>query len=489
MSSRRLPPPSPKISREEAGQAVDALLCYLRAQEKLRKAQLFEHDDLIYLHLNVRRIPSSSRLNPLRIPLPHSLHPLDRSRTSLCLIADDSLATAARSRAASENLPFDSVIPLSELRRDYVPFEARRRLCGSYDMFFADRKIIPLLSRIIGNFFFRKKKMPLSVDISRKGWPEAVRQACRCTLLYFRTGTCSALKVGRVSMDRDEIIDNLMAAIDGAVALIPKKWANLRSMYVKAVQSVALPIYQALPVMGMKINVAPMGKEEDHLNVVVDQERDKKMTEEEKKKKKEGRSKKRKGRIHDVDYVGAGVDNGSEEEDEDSGAGEKMGKKTIKKKGGKGKVKKSKIDKTTGDEDHGAKEKGSSVEFIGLGTEKKRLKKAKKVLESEEQEGGEADGKVNVLNIDDAFSEDDDSQDDIKLPAKKRVKDSVKRSRDNKRKMVDEEKASIKKEGVRGLKKGKIMKSGEVSLKKVKKMRPSLHRRWMNKKMDDVGGR
>ncbi|KAK8949720.1 hypothetical protein KSP39_PZI005768 [Platanthera zijinensis] len=297
--SSKSKPGSSRISREDVGCAVDALLGFLRLRGKQQKAQLFQHDDFLYLNISVRRFRSTSRLKPYLIRLPHTLHPLDPSRTSLCLIADDSLADAALSTAANENLPFDSIIPLSQLRTDYVPFEARRRLCDSYDIFFAERRIVPPLSRLIGNYFFKKNKLPLPINISRRGWPEAVREACRSTLLHLRSGTCSGLKVGRVSMDQEQIVDNLMAAINAAVGHIPKKWANIRCMHIMSVQSVALPIYQAIPQIGMRIDLPP------------------RETEAEENKKKHELSKKRKIRIHDVDFTCTDLHDRSEEADGD----------------------------------------------------------------------------------------------------------------------------------------------------------------------------
>lgn len=53
----------------------------------------------------------------------------------------------------------------------------------------------------------------------------------------------------------------MLAAIDGAVQLVPKKWSNVRSLHLKSVESVALPIYQTLPELGLKIE--PLQKEEE----------------------------------------------------------------------------------------------------------------------------------------------------------------------------------------------------------------------------------
>lgn len=105
-------------------------------------------------------------------------------------------------------------------------------------------------------------------------------------------------------MNREQIIDNLMAAIEGAVQHVPNKWANIRSMFIRSVQSVALPIYQAVPEMGMKIDVTPR-EIANPLDAVVVQETDVNKGGDEKNKKKSELSKKRKVRIHDIDYDAA----------------------------------------------------------------------------------------------------------------------------------------------------------------------------------------
>ncbi|GJN15184.1 hypothetical protein PR202_gb02078 [Eleusine coracana subsp. coracana] len=50
-------------------------------------------------------------------------------------------------------------------------------------------------------------------------------------------------------MKEEEIVENVIAAVDAdaAVGKVPKKWANVRALHLKAVDSVALPIYQEVP--------------------------------------------------------------------------------------------------------------------------------------------------------------------------------------------------------------------------------------------------
>lgn len=241
-----------------AGRAVDALLKWMRSRVKHRdrKAQqlLEPHDDVVYLVLTLKKVPDKGRTTAYRIPLPHPIF----SSASVCLLVDDRPKSplhpaAARDLVRSLSLPVADILSLSDLRSDYRPFEARCALADSYDLFLADRRIVPFLPALLGKHFFKKKKKPVPLDLSRQSWPEQLRKVCLSTLLHFRSGTCSVVRVGRASQGRDEIVDNVMAAIEGVVGYVPKKWANVWSLHVKASESLALPIYQAVPEMSLQV--------------------------------------------------------------------------------------------------------------------------------------------------------------------------------------------------------------------------------------------
>ena len=42
------------------------------------------------------------------------------------------------------------VIGVSKLKGKYEPFEAKRQLCNSYDLFIADDRVVPSLPKLIG---------------------------------------------------------------------------------------------------------------------------------------------------------------------------------------------------------------------------------------------------------------------------------------------------------------------------------------------------
>ncbi|KAM7463241.1 hypothetical protein LguiA_031362 [Lonicera macranthoides] len=312
-----------RVSENRVRMAVKALLKWKKLQQS-NNTQLFpeqeQDEDFIFLLLTLKKIPPKSLSNPLKIPLPHSLQ---SSLSELCLIIDDRqksnskskiTSDAAQKKIKSEDIPITKVLKLSKLKSDYKSFEAKRKLYDSYHMFFADRRVVPLLPKLLGKQFFKKKrKVPLPLDLLHINWKEQIERACSSALLCLSTGTCSVVRVGKVSMESSEIVENVIAAIDGVVEVVPKKWAGVRSFHLKFSESLALPIYQALPDMSLKIEGVKKtegGTKED-------------MSKDENVGQKKGL---KKGRIHDVQYMDAEDqdegDGDNKSEDDDMGAAE-----------------------------------------------------------------------------------------------------------------------------------------------------------------------
>ncbi|KAJ6287989.1 hypothetical protein OIU76_025418 [Salix suchowensis] len=261
------PPPLSGVSPKTVEKAVNALLKWRSSKLNTRKPQLLEQDEFFYLILTLKKIPQ-------RVP-----------KSGLN-------KDGAKKKIQNDNIPISKIIKLSKLKTDYRPFEAKRKLCDSYDMFFADKRVVPLLPKMLGKQFFKKKKIPVTLDLKHHNWKEQIDRACGSALLYLRSGTCSVVKVGRISMSREEIGKNVMAAINGIADIVPRKWGGVRSFHLKLLDSLALPVYQAVPDLKMKIDGGPKEEENEKGLVAVEEE-----------KAKEGRVEKKKGKIQEVRYM------------------------------------------------------------------------------------------------------------------------------------------------------------------------------------------
>lgn len=275
----RQPQTSGKVEEAQIGMAVDALLKWTGSQKQREKAQLLEDDQLLYLVVSLKKIPDRGRTNPYRIAIPHPLYQLDGSQ-EVCLIVSDREQSKekmnkkmAQERIAKEGLKIAKVIPLSKLKTDYFAYEAKRKLCGSYDIFLVDDRILAELPTLLGKAFYKKKKHPIPVNLTRAQWSGQINASCSSTFMYVSGGTCSVVKVGRVSQPRVEIIENVRAVIEGVAQQVPKKWENIRALFLKSLESVALPLFQSLPIMPLKIEISS-GQQQEVEGKVADMGKD-----------------------------------------------------------------------------------------------------------------------------------------------------------------------------------------------------------------------
>jgi len=63
------------------------------------------------------------------------------------------------------------------------------------------------------------------------------------THLFLGGGNCSAIRVGRVNFTPDQLADNIMAAVKGAMSYISDSWAGVERILIKTEDSLALPIW------------------------------------------------------------------------------------------------------------------------------------------------------------------------------------------------------------------------------------------------------
>ena len=60
------------------------------------------------------------------------------------------------------------IIPLRELKVEYKQFEAKIQLSNKFDLFLADDRIIRMVPHFLGKSFYKKKKIPLQINLKAK---------------------------------------------------------------------------------------------------------------------------------------------------------------------------------------------------------------------------------------------------------------------------------------------------------------------------------
>lgn len=175
------------------------------------KLQLLENDLDIQVQFSLARIPGNASPKPIRIEIPHPLVKVDASTSDAnddgngnlqdveaCIIVKEESKPWVQdmiARFPTELGCIKKVLGLQSLRVKHKAFVQRRELLARFDVFFADDRILPMLTKALGGKFFQKKKQPIAVKLTRKeALPLAIQKSLRSTFMFLSAGTCVTVK-------------------------------------------------------------------------------------------------------------------------------------------------------------------------------------------------------------------------------------------------------------------------------------------------------
>jgi len=217
--------------------------------------QLLGNDLDVQVQFSLARIPGKASAKPIRVEIPHSLVSVggdgNLSDAQVCIIVKEESKPWVQEmieRFPNELGCIKKVLGLQSLRTKHKSFAQRRELLARFDVFFADDRILPMLTKALGGKFFEKKKQPIPIALTRKeALPFAVQNNLKSTFMFLSAGTCVTVKAGNTGMDATKLLENIQSIAQVVPGKVPKKWANIRSVSIKTSASVALPIYNKTP--------------------------------------------------------------------------------------------------------------------------------------------------------------------------------------------------------------------------------------------------
>jgi ribosome biogenesis protein UTP30 len=200
---------------------------------------------LVYLEVGFNKIDEKSSLKPVRLSIPNPFRDASSEDLTVCLFTKDPQRQYKDLIKPMGISSITKITGISKLRTKFKPFEAKRALCASFDMFAADSSLLPLLPKLLGKKFFEKKKQPIPVNLT--GDPEEIARELKRGIestYFFRTGgSNTSICVGRTTQGAGEIAANIEAVIRQLSKKLPAGLSVVRCIHVKTPGSVALPIY------------------------------------------------------------------------------------------------------------------------------------------------------------------------------------------------------------------------------------------------------
>ncbi|CAO3675695.1 unnamed protein product [Umbelopsis vinacea] len=148
-----------------------------------------------------------------------------RPKMSVCVLGDAFHCDQAK----AAGMEFQSVEDLKKLNKNK---KLIKKLAKKYDAFVASEALIKQIPRLLGPGLHKVGKFPTPVthndDLTVKA------DELRATIKFqLKKVLCLGVAVGHVKMTEDELIGNIMLAINFLVSLLKKNWQNVKSLYIK----------------------------------------------------------------------------------------------------------------------------------------------------------------------------------------------------------------------------------------------------------------
>jgi ribosome biogenesis protein UTP30 len=224
------------------------------------KLALLGDERPVHVQFTLLRAPGNSNPKPFQIVVPHPFFKLadrdnqdqeDVEEAEICLIVKESSKPWCQEMIAKfpDHMGnVKKVLTLDSLRQKYTSYQQKRELLHKYNMFMADDRILPMLSKALGKAFIQTKRLPVPIDLTRqKALPFAIQKALSATYMTVNSGTCITIRAGHTGMDAMKIVENIMAITEKAVPKMPRKWSNVQLIGVKTADSTSLPVYNKTP--------------------------------------------------------------------------------------------------------------------------------------------------------------------------------------------------------------------------------------------------
>ncbi|KAI0442145.1 electron transfer flavoprotein alpha-subunit [Xylaria telfairii] len=274
--------PSP-LEPEKTLRASKALVAHLKGEAEkavanASKKDLLADDEVgalgetpVFVTFTTKRHLTDSRnLKPTKIPTPFPIE--TDSEKGICLIVADP-QRHYKNLVADSEFPADlrknvsRIIDFGKLKKKYTAYESQRALYAEHDIFLADTRIINRLPGLLGKTFYKtQKKRPIPIEIQAR-IPKAagkrvkpakgdvnsctsvqlageIKRAVAAALVNLSPSTNHAVKIGYASWKPEDLAANADKIVSVMVnKLIPGGRKNVRSIYLKGPETVALPIY------------------------------------------------------------------------------------------------------------------------------------------------------------------------------------------------------------------------------------------------------
>lgn len=160
---------------------------------------------------------------------------LPKPKLTVCILGDE----AHCDQAKALNLPYRSVEDLKKLNKDK---KLVKKLAKSFDIFLASESVIKQIPRLLGPGLNKAGKFPAPLSAG-DDLTEKILETKSTIKFQLKKVLCLGVAVGYVSLSEDELVNNIMLAINFLVSLLKKSWQNIKVLTLKSTMGKPIRIF------------------------------------------------------------------------------------------------------------------------------------------------------------------------------------------------------------------------------------------------------
>ena len=165
------------------------------------------------------------------ILLPNNI--ITRDIPNVCVIASDEILLEARNLGL-ETIDNDGLVQLNNEEK-----KVKKKFVKKYDFFIVEDKMMPSVARYLARFLGPLGKMPkpfpsgYGIISSPEDLNIAIERYLKIIRIQLKKQLLILVKIGKKSMEKDRVFENLKAVVDYIADQMPHRYNNIKSMFLK----------------------------------------------------------------------------------------------------------------------------------------------------------------------------------------------------------------------------------------------------------------
>ncbi len=222
-----------KVDDKLLKKSINAAIEHSVIKKEGFKDKVRKFDESIDLIINLKDLNLNDPKQRIdkEIVLPNNI--LTSDKPNVCVIASDEILLEARNLGL-ETIDKDGLVRLNNEEK-----KVKKKFVKKYDFFIVEDKMMPSVARYLARFLGPLGKMPkpfpsgYGIISNPEDLKIAIGRYLKIIRIQLKKQLSIQVKIGKKSMEKDRVFENLKAVVDYIADQMPHKYNNIKSMFLK----------------------------------------------------------------------------------------------------------------------------------------------------------------------------------------------------------------------------------------------------------------